>query len=164
MPPKKSPTKSPPEGAPWKEHDDLEDMFPVERAPAGRPTGRNPTLPSMLQGRPPTPEGEAGGFEMLEEFNPILELLSPGVEEDDVQTRTELRDLEILQISRALHLSTLPGCDGLRNWTTVIMRLKISRKRGSRQEVVEAMRAMGGLQDTQQARGVQSLLSKLRGG
>jgi hypothetical protein len=114
------------------------------------PTGRRPTMPREL----------GGGMTHATEFNPMLELFGTGENAYDVDTRTELTDFEILQISRGRFLAAHFDLPELDDWLNSILRLKISRGRKSRSEAVEAVKAMNGI--GQEVRTATGLMERLR--
>lgn len=150
---------------------DEENEFPITR----EPSGRKPTLPMALGG---------GDIEQVVEFNPMLELFSVGDGRFGVDSRTDLTSIEIVQISRGRFISDFftrglmnsealeaittgkvvepenGSLELLNQWIDSILRLKISHKRQSRMEAVEALKALAGRHED--ATGITGILERLR--
>lgn len=123
--------------------------------------GRKPTLPSLLLGkhhkvigvnggnghREPdefdVPRGApAQGSMQLEDYNALERLLEAGTPQD-LDTRTELNELQILHFARAEIMAEYYGSDRLRDFVASIKRKQISKDRKGRREFTEAMRGAG---------------------
>jgi hypothetical protein len=115
----------------------------VEEAPMGRKT----LLPGILakgnriaQANRSTGNGEKDAAELMEEYNSMKELLDGGDPSKpfELDSRTEVNELQILHFARAEAMAEYYGIPILHDFVTNIKRLSISKNRKSRKEFVAA--------------------------
>lgn len=120
--------------------------------------GRKPTLPSLLltnhhkknqginngngKSKPSfdeVPMAEMSGSMPLEDYNAFERLLEAGTPED-LDTRTELNELQILHFARAEIMAEYYKSNVLRDFVASIKRKQISKNRKGRTEFTQAIR------------------------
>lgn len=95
------------------------------------PVGREPSLPSQFS---------SDDIKHERAFNAMLELFDSGKEPHGIETRTDLTDIEILHLSRGRFLAAYFNRGAADAWIQTILRMKLSRHRGSRKEAVDVMK------------------------
>jgi hypothetical protein len=112
-----------------------------------RPLGRKTLLPGVLakgnriaQANRSSGNGEKDAAELMEEYNSMKELLDGGDPSKpfELDSRTEVNELQILHFARAEAMAEYYGIPILHDFVTNIKRLSISKNRKSRKEFVAA--------------------------
>lgn len=137
--------------------------------------GRKQVLPSLLAAKTAMepPRGSANGngshkaaeqqqtAMQLDEYNALERLLEAGTPED-LDTRTELNELQILHFARAETMADYYSSAVLRDFVSSIKRKQISKERKGRREFTEAIKGAFLSDGEASAMGMRSLADRLR--
>lgn len=124
----------------------------------GNGTGRNPTMPPMIMNATGRGKEETGN--VLDEYNPLKTLFEGG--DKDIDLRTELNDLQIVQLSRAAVFSDFHKVGMLDKFCQSIMRKSVSKSRKSRKEFVTAFQAANMGEGAESAGAWANMMGRLR--
>lgn len=153
---------------------DAKKPTPPAAPPHGEQQGRKQVLPSLLAAKTAMepPRGSANGngshkaaeqqtAMQLDEYNALERLLEAGTPED-LDTRTELNELQILHFARAETMADYYSSSVLRDFVSSIKRKQISKERKGRREFTEAIKGAFLTDGEAGAMGMRSLADRLR--
>lgn len=143
------------------------------RVPVEEPSndnGRHPTLPLLLAAANPEmrraikqagAEEHHKGSGLIEDYNALERLLEPGSPED-LDTRTELNELQIIHFARAEAMAKYYKSAVLTDFVASVKRKQISKGRKGRKEFVSAFQSVNTSEGEAYAMGLKSIGDKLR--
>lgn len=135
----------------------------LEPEVSSKPEGRKQTLPAMLLAKNsmPDPNQQTQTSIQLEDYNALERLLEAGTPED-LDTRTELNELQVLHFARAEIMAEYYNSATLRDFVASIKRKQISLNRRGRREFTEAIKGALLTDGEAGAIGMRGLADRLR--
>lgn len=101
-------------------------------------TGRDHSVIPSLQTVVPE---QSEGASVLEDYNPLQELFRPGDGPRGIDTRSEVNEIQIIQMARARAVAKHFGIALLDEFVNDILRLSLSKNRKSRKEFVQSFQS-----------------------
>lgn len=122
---------------------------------AGKEGGRNQSLPPLL-------ESLSSSMTTEEEFNALAELLRVGDNDQDIDARSEVNELQMIHMARARIIASHFNIPRLHDFVRHILTLSLSKGRKSRKEFVAAFQAAHMTDNEATAGIIANMTSKLR--
>lgn len=102
----------------------------------------------------------SGSSQLIQDYEPLRELLSPGDKPEDIDLRTELNDLQVVTFSVAIMVADHFEVPALKELIYGMERRQVSLKRKGRKEFVQSFQSAG-LSDQGEAA---SIFSRMKDG
>jgi len=142
--------------------EETQELAPVgehRHVPPENNGGRNETLPPLLE----AVEQRAGPNPFFEDYNPLSELFKGGDKPYELDFRSDLNEVQILQFARARVMADHFKIPALAKWVEHLERLSVSKQRKGRKEFVDAFKSAIGGNPTQPVNVGDQMAEKLRG-
>lgn len=89
----------------------------------------------------PVPLGSDDDIMIPEDFSSVREMMSPGKTSGELDVRSDINDLQMIQMARARFIADDWGVPALHAFVDNLLRLSVSKQRKGRKEVVEMHRS-----------------------
>jgi len=128
------------------EFETLPDLEDADKPPLSRKSrGRNPSAPGILGKLNPMLAGaqdsQSHAASFLEDYNALERLLEPGNSQEDLDARTELNELQIVNYARGEIMAEFYHSKILASYVASLKRKMISKARKGRKEFVSAFQS-----------------------